>query len=115
MENSNQSAFPVTKEILDLAGSGTNPFGLTKREYFAGLAMQSVITSFNGDPAHFVEMSKRAVMAADALLNALNPKSEMLQLKEALQTMESLCAKFGIAESEDFSELIKQLDLLIMA
>jgi len=79
MENSDQSAFPVTKEILDLAGSGTDPFGLTKREYFAGLAMQGLLERFTigqlmGNES--VLVADCALKLADALLAELSNKQK---------------------------------------
>ncbi len=43
--------------------------GLTKREYFAGLAMQGLIETFNGE--HTNELVKRSIQAADELLKQL--------------------------------------------
>jgi hypothetical protein len=68
MENKDRAAFPL------VTGSQYNP-GLTKREYFAGLAMQSlckIAEKFGDDPDIIAELS---VDYADALLKELN-KSE---------------------------------------
>lgn len=59
MENGKKSAF---------AYAPTYEHGLTKREYFAGLAMQAVIA--NGKYSE-IEISGSAVIFADALLKAL--------------------------------------------
>ena len=45
-------------------------FGLTKREYFASLAMQSILTS--GMQTDLVFVSHYSVEYADALIEALN-------------------------------------------
>ena len=77
-ENSPTAAFPVGDNNY------FNPeFGLTKREYFAGLAMQGLCTGATGiirgfeDPTPYAKgpcdagVSSRAVYLADALLEAL--------------------------------------------
>ncbi len=46
--------------------------GLTKREYFAAMAMQGLIANGWTSPDHVDEQSKRAVLSADALINELN-------------------------------------------
>ena len=45
MENGKQSAFPLDGEVSNQCGNGTSPTGLTKREYFAGLAMQGLMSN----------------------------------------------------------------------
>lgn len=46
--------------------------GLTKREYFAGLALQGLLASLGQhDVTHYDELASDAVMAADALLTEL--------------------------------------------
>lgn len=76
-----EPAFPV-------ANPGNPIQGMTKREYFAGLAMQSmcsrdykamILENFGVDvPPELVEemIGKAAVMQADALLAALNQQPE---------------------------------------
>jgi len=65
MENGEQSAFATASDSRYQAG-------LTKREYFAGLALQSYINNYFGgserDTEHCVKMS---VHMADALLAEL--------------------------------------------
>lgn len=49
--------------------------GMTKREYFAGLAMQAILSSSNYDPPRrkrFGGMAQDAVDAADALIEQLD-------------------------------------------
>lgn len=50
-------------------GEGAS-FGLTKREYFAALAMQSFCSTYNGSRLEI--LAKDAVNAADALIEELN-------------------------------------------
>ena len=45
--------------------------GLTKREYFAGLAMQGMLTNRAYRLTPSTEMAKKAVLDADELLKAL--------------------------------------------
>lgn len=58
----NHGAFATTSDY-----HGTQP-GLTKREYFAAMAMQSNV----GNIHEYKENAERAVMQADALIEALN-------------------------------------------
>ena len=48
--------------------------GLSKREYFAAMAMKSYLTPCNGwlSKNDLEEAAKRSTMAADALITALN-------------------------------------------
>lgn len=61
MKNSELPAFPILYD-------GKAFDGLTKREYLAGLAMQSLATDVRGNPEH---VAKQAVEHADALLKQL--------------------------------------------
>lgn len=86
MNHGNDSAFPVVIPH----GGGTEVCGLTRREYFAGLAMQGLLS--NLDWLRQVEeatsakkldrnvvpkiATKWAVMAADCLLAQLERKSD---------------------------------------
>ena len=65
MNNSNSSAFPF--DINQGVG------GLTKREYFAGLAMQAYITGqvTVGENGYPIDTGKASVRMADELLQAL--------------------------------------------
>ena len=79
MKNSNEPALPCTKatgEVFD---------GLTKREHFAGLAMQGLITGMgDSDWEYFRETglnasesaAKLATSFADALLKQLEQSDE---------------------------------------
>ena len=49
--------------------------GLTKREYFAAMAMQGIVSNHAMiDTANWEWLSGQSVIAADALINALNEK-----------------------------------------
>jgi hypothetical protein len=52
----------------------TDYMGLTKREHFAGLAMQSLLAHYGTDGAD--ECASYAVEYANALLKALEPDNE---------------------------------------
>ena len=83
MTNPNDPAFPQTIPVMDTS-SGSVAYkigeqfipGLTKREYFAGLAMQGAITLKL--PAKDAELmmpesvAKACVFLADALIKELN-------------------------------------------
>lgn len=72
MNNANSAAFPCEQGI-DPNGNWNQSFepGLTKREYFAGLAMQSLIgTSFYSPDT----LAEKSVEFADELLKALEAK-----------------------------------------
>ena len=55
--------------LLDLNEDKSGLWGLTKREYFAGLAMQGLIGKWHGE--HIKEGVKRAIEATDELLKQL--------------------------------------------
>ena len=79
MRDEHDFAFP--QHWTDNDGNGGGYFGLTKREYFAGLAMQGVIQQCAGDrpPAGMSRDQYFAVMAvhcADALIAALNAEQQ---------------------------------------
>ena len=65
MKNSDQSAFAA------VAIDGNNSHfeaGLTKREYFAAIAMQGILSTGSG---HEKQIAEAAVIYADALLSEL--------------------------------------------
>ena len=75
MENSNKPAYPISEEMTDRIDSGITIYtGLTKREYFAGLAMQGILSgneinrTGRKTPFSIVEMS---INLADELLKQL--------------------------------------------
>ena len=75
MNNADMPAMAIPPvQFTDMDGSrlvatGTN--GLTKREHFAGLAMQSLLAHYGTDGAD--ECASYAVEYANALLKALEP------------------------------------------
>jgi len=78
MKNGNNPASPIFDHMGDVFMSvNGDHYGLTKREHFAGLAMQAMLSSkfvleFNDDNAsHDNYLCLRAVRYADALLEEL--------------------------------------------
>lgn len=75
MTNPNDSAYPMTAGPLLTEDGFTNPihkeeYGLTKREYFAAMAMQGMLAS---DAEGLAELkAEYAVAFADALIAKLN-------------------------------------------
>jgi hypothetical protein len=80
MKNGEEPAYPQsqeTKEYFTKTGTFAIGSGLTKREYFAAMAMQGWIScqheGFTGDSEGYARM---AIKAADALLEELSkPKT----------------------------------------
>jgi hypothetical protein len=69
MENSKQTAFGYGFTTAD-GSSHVEEKGLTKREYFAAMAMQGIIGKINVH--EYKDMAEYAVNAADALLAKLS-------------------------------------------
>jgi hypothetical protein len=72
MENGKQNVYPIT--IEDNGNYSITHLGLTKREYFAGLAMQGLMTSQdqNGSWRHDIKTcAEISVQMADAILAEL--------------------------------------------
>jgi hypothetical protein len=70
MENGKQGAFPKRAD-------GAPQTGLTKREYFAGLAMQAIASKKNYDIDYdFIRTAKMSIKLSDALLKELEKKEE---------------------------------------
>jgi hypothetical protein len=70
MENGKQGAFPKRAD-------GALQTGLTKREYFAGLAMQAIASKENYDIDYdFIRTARKSIKLADALLKELDKKEE---------------------------------------
>ena len=63
----NSQAFPYDYEFPKATNLDT---GLTKREYFAAIALQGMLAS--GSFANFEELTINSVECADALIDALN-------------------------------------------
>lgn len=70
MEEKNKPINPIS----DLNEHPSLLFGLTKREYFAAMAMQGLISDQTYlRPNKSVEICQRAIEIADELLKQLNP------------------------------------------
>ena len=67
MNNSDMPAMPHTEYDKD----GNLPAGLTKREHFAGLAMQSLLAADTQEIHSSGFIARQATVVADALLAAL--------------------------------------------
>lgn len=70
MDNGQELAFPFV-ETREMQGESIS-FGLTKREYFAGLAMQGVLSAYPHIHDYPLQASMLAIEHADALLRALS-------------------------------------------
>jgi len=79
MENGNKTAFP--SDIHRYTDGG-----LTKREYFAAMAMQAIASKENYDIDYdFIRTARKSIKLADALLKELDKKEEQWeQLKSDL-------------------------------
>jgi len=67
MENGNEPAFPtISDEYV------SHQWGLSKREYFAGLAMQGLLTDANIRTLGWDGLAELSVGYADTLLKKLN-------------------------------------------
>ena len=79
MKNADKPINPIPEDIRDYSGNFDNRFsGLSKREYFAGLAMQGLLANCNGGMTsggnHVFSpngISELAVLHADELLKQL--------------------------------------------
>ena len=68
MTTANEAAFP----LISPDGMAVNQ-GLTKREYFAAMAMQGMLSACNGfDNRGQKYLAECAISQADALIKALN-------------------------------------------
>lgn len=65
--NPDETAFPIAIDIQNFSS------GLTKREYFAALAMQGLMASITTLPSN-KNIEKMAVQMADDLIKQLNHK-----------------------------------------
>lgn len=82
MENGKESAFPFVEPPTDCAVSG----GLTKREYFAAMAMQGILAapnSYECTQPHII--ANDAVLFADALLAKLAESESSKPLTQSQQ------------------------------
>lgn len=74
MTNPNEPAFPSESEADNSLASALAYRGLTKREWFAGKAMEGIIASARTSIANpsFYQVSLNAITQADSLIAALN-------------------------------------------
>lgn len=79
MTNGNDPAGSITAELLDRCGEvNFSPFGLTKREKFAAMAMQGFLSNpkISEDPKSGEKLrqglASASILCADALIEALN-------------------------------------------
>lgn len=77
MDNKNTPAFPVNEETTDRIDAGTKIYtGLSKREYFAAMAMQGLLAGRWANKERFdcspETIATFAVNHADQLLNELS-------------------------------------------
>lgn len=79
MSKGNDPAYPSSKTWNDDNGNWGIPYGLSKREYFAGLAMQGILSNpgrctpdFDGAPEQYSAlMAKVALQFSDGLIEEL--------------------------------------------
>lgn len=72
MENKNQPANPVTIHKVKGNDIETVSFpGLSKREHFAGLAMQAILSNIGCNKWNDEKIAERSVFYADKLLKQL--------------------------------------------
>lgn len=80
MSKANEPAFPLAENFAapDAMPMWSISYGLTKREYFAALAMQGLCTQYSEyrDPQCSTEIVKFSVKVADALLAELSKEKE---------------------------------------
>ena len=78
MENGEQGAFACPDNGTEYFTTWQGQVGLTKREYFAAMAMQAYVNNYYGEKAETMkEQAIRSVKMADELLAELDkPKSE---------------------------------------
>ena len=76
MKNADRPAYPLQLqegESSELIGKLGNADGLTKREYFAAMAMQGILVNMGRNRFDsIVQVTEEAVKAADALLKELD-------------------------------------------
>lgn len=74
----NDAAFTVADTIHPLTGERFDPLnmGLTKREYFAAMAMQGLLAHESSTSMSFEQTAEAACIQADALIKALNENQQ---------------------------------------
>jgi hypothetical protein len=75
MANSNKPAFPISEETTNRIDYGVSIYtGLTKREYFAALAMQGLCAEQT--PRSLLNVAETSVKIADLLLKELEKSNQ---------------------------------------
>ena len=69
MTYGNESAFP---EVQELPQFSHHTYGLTKREYFASMAMQGLLADSSTQPLSLNQIAISSVEMAEALIKELN-------------------------------------------
>ncbi len=72
MKNSEQSAFPISTGIIERCGAETNPMWLSKREYFAGLAMQGYLAGDDKTKVRLSGIAENQMMDLKTLIAKLS-------------------------------------------
>ena len=83
MNNKNKPSFPITDKESDLIRNGFDMYtGLTKREYFAAMALQGLSGQTGAQEGYIID---RAISLSDGLLEALEApvKKENIENKES--------------------------------
>ena len=62
----------ITDTVFPIPNEGVYEQGLTKREYFAGLALQGLLVNAERNSLSFLNAHKEAVRQADLLLEELD-------------------------------------------
>jgi len=81
--NPNEPINPIVHPANDMTAGGVEYKGLSKREYFAAMAMQGLWQS-NPDQSYdnYDQIASMSVQQADALINALNQPANGLTALE---------------------------------
>jgi len=72
MTNANDLINETRYKVDELVSESYPNHGLTKREYFAAMAMQGMLASANNTLFDYETIATHSVKHADALINALN-------------------------------------------
>ena len=75
MTKGNEAAFSKSAFYHESYGEDNPQKGLTKREYFAAMAMTALISE-ESNPLHYKDRAMEAVQMADALIEQLNNKQQ---------------------------------------
>ena len=75
MNNAHMPAMPSKDLFLDGEPHPVKCRGLTKREHFAGLAMQGLIPVYSRNAVEYKVLADVAIHCADALLAALEDRT----------------------------------------